>query len=108
MSSQLVEAELLSNGLGLPLLLLMLPLELCEQLPPLIHDRLGNCLRGRRLRTQRRHQRRLAQPRPRHLRGVSQSGSHYHTPSREHMAHTLPYSHETGYGGYVWTKVKIE
>ena len=41
-------------------------------------------------------------------RSASQSVSHYHTPSREHMAHTLPYSHETGYGGYVWTKVKIE
>ena len=32
--------------------------------------------------------------------------SHYHTPSRELMAHTMTlYSHESaGYGGYLWTK----
>ena len=38
---------------------------------------------------------------------VSQSVSHYHTPSRELMAHTLTLlKHESGYGGYLWTKVK--
>ena len=37
----------------------------------------------------------------------SQSVSHYHTPSRELMAHTLTLlKHESGYGGYLWTKIK--
>ena len=35
--------------------------------------------------------------------------SHYHTPSRELMAHTLTLlKHESGYGGYLWTKVNID
>ena len=67
----------------------MLPLKPREQQLPLVHARLGSRIRGRRIRTRRRHQRGLAQPRPRHLRGVSESVSHYHTPtSREHMGDT--------------------
>ena len=43
---------------------------------------------------------------PRLDQSVSQS-LQYHTPSRELMAHTLTLlKHESGYGGYLWTKVK--
>ena len=85
---QLVEAELLSDGLRLPLLLLVLPLKPREQQLPLVHARLRNRTRGRRIRTRRRRLRGLAQPRPRHLRGDSQSVSHSHTPRKKRVGDT--------------------
>ena len=85
---QLVEAELLSDGLRLPLLLLVLPLKPREQQLALVHARLRNRTRGRRIRTRRRRLRGLAKPRPRHLRGDSQSVSHSHTPRKKRVGDT--------------------